>query len=1683
MDLRKFKIPHIFMTILRLLIILSVVVSCLPKASSNKRRNSSGGSASTNTGNQADPPTYTNTANFFQNGSTTSSTSISLPSDFSTSLYLRGEQVHNYITSNNQTTVQCLFVPYSQASVQKVLVLAATPKYFINFSTGSQVKEYYYLLAPAGNLNNSSFCQTAGVISAIDNTYPSYSAVFQLDSVCPNCSLNTLLSDAVQLRSTGGIEITQVGLATLKVKINNQASQSNTDTITSCTNSDICVSKGYDCCSSGQCVNDQQVKPNVDQNSTAFLQALADIQNNPNAIYNYSEYFYLCGSNIPVTATPTANPDPASAARDRLLKLKNLYNCTTPFEGEMALCQSQYTNVQDTITNNNSNIFATGADDRNFNTNYSGTTTTLPKHSIYEVDYAGEILFENGSIVKGMTIGPNGDGTGNDNINDTQIINLTATPPSSAPSDTLTITYKIDGSCTQISTYLAKCYKVYVQGANDGKITDHYPASNSFLIPYYADTNRTFSVDVDGATKLVGADWQLLQTNPAQIQFIGNDLAVFDTQVVKITYFVNLQNYPNVLLKKKEALTEIQQICDCGTTACLLKEVYQNGDPKLGVIDYSCYYPSTTTTTVPPQQTVILSAKTVPHRFFDKDGNYHTADEVKNDATLSQEGNLFQYTSGNLLKPNNVSSYVGFNEIYGSMSSAANSAVPAKEVKLEKGKTYDIFTDKGSFSTCYYCGTDYYSSVVRIFPQNFTSNGGGYTPSYGENNPLNASTYRKDDLLFGRACFVPATMIPWTHEAGSTRQSQRLKRLSAQHFLFANGYQRDWYGFDYGSLIGSFDGVLWFSIGNQRRIQAKTTKLFLAINGYYGDLTDDTTWSVTIQDISTVSNSGSYVTNNIQSDGAECQKAHECQVDADCVSQLGWEYTCETITSMTTPWPRFDSNGLEVPGVSDTQNMRSLFGATSGSSKRCVYRGRGAACMANYTATVADNTFTGTAQPGLHACSANNYCQAFIDGTPVKMFNNKIARFGKSVKVQNASTDVPESDLDIVGLGARILGRPYAWRGADTIPVDAQSNLSTNKISAMCLPGRDNNDDSVYNNQSNQPTSDSYGDKINAIGVTPDLVSGNSGTRSDYLSRCSIFNTDGNFIQKNSLFTGLDLSDSSITLLAGRQAISTNSLAIFESQALTDNRIIRDFENEFIEDFSYQKSRCLRAPGSHCFSALDCAPSSEVSNIVSSINPDDTTLVGIITPFEVQFWQEELTCSQEYAPGDANYDAGNNRCCRETGKDIVLHTSEVNATNSSDKDLDYDKIPGMSTPLDSPTRNTRLSTIWDLINDGSGNYPLLKVNKDNQCGATGTTCGAQNDLQKQYNTFASAAERTCCSKNWIRNFDADDNGGGHAWGPSKTQTIPKESFRCYNYTQCFASQGNCSGTSYGDFYGYNCAGLTDPLSSKCLARSIPSGEAEVILNWITMFELTGVPQIAIPDITAVDSVVQCQADPRDQSGSGTGLLPPGLITDNSAEQREYSDGSSGRFLSSTDPNNFTMTTAGASNNIRKIFSEDNITCCLPAGTNVGTTGDATQCCTGYIGAGGTCQLPDFSNVSLYLNRYISSEAQNESLNSFDPNTGYIKNKVDVIRIACTKKICESGKVVQGVALSNLRTRGFEDDATQQPKQRFLDGNDKANNFSGLSDVYDRGIRWNTHLYCADSSASNDLPNTFDCADY
>ena len=49
--------------------------------------------------------------------------------------------------------------------------------------------------------------------------------------------------------------------------------------------------------------------------------------------------------------------------------------------------------------------------------------------------------------------------------------------------------------------------------------------------------------------------------------------------------------------------------------------------------------------------------------------------------------------------------------------------------------------------------------------------------------------------------------------------------------------------------------------------------------------------------------------------GATCRKFHQCDNDADCVTQLGWEYMCADVLAMRTNLPDFDGKANERSGV------------------------------------------------------------------------------------------------------------------------------------------------------------------------------------------------------------------------------------------------------------------------------------------------------------------------------------------------------------------------------------------------------------------------------------------------------------------------------------------------------------------------------------------------------------------------------------------------------------------------------------------------------------------------------------------------------------------------------------------------------------------------------------------------
>ena len=123
-------------------------------------------------------------------------------------------------------------------------------------------------------------------------------------------------------------------------------------------------------------------------------------------------------------------------------------------------------------------------------------------------------------------------------------------------------------------------------------------------------------------------------------------------------------------------------------------------------------------------------------------------------------------------------------------------------------------------------------------------------------------------------------------------------------------------------------------------------------------------------------------------------------------------------------------------------------------------------------------------------CAPNYYCQTL--DTEEAYFNNRISRYAKSPAFQNESDEVPEDDLDLIGLGARLIGRPFSYNGKETLIDDNNNmlaNLSSNSVEGICLPGKNvalftGISEGFQKKNSQKPELENTGDKITGQGMT-----------------------------------------------------------------------------------------------------------------------------------------------------------------------------------------------------------------------------------------------------------------------------------------------------------------------------------------------------------------------------------------------------------------------------------------------------------------------------------------------------------------------------------------------------------------------------------------------------------------------
>ncbi|MBL7666127.1 MAG: hypothetical protein JNM93_13410 [Bacteriovoracaceae bacterium] len=1647
------------------LVLIGLLVSCVPTTPPT---------LSDQDGSEITNPGDTNYGDkiYFQMGSTTTTSLLEVNYNYTDTLYMRGNHVNNYTKQVPASTKFCVAMHFPNSTIKKLLVISAKVNYFNNFSTGQL--EYYLKLAPQDQTINQNDCLTTSLNTALNTKFGTSLISYKLDSVCANCGVN-LSSNAIEIYTNAGAFISQMPTNHLSFKILPSSQTNNGNT---CTSNTACVSQGYSCCLSGQCVTDGAIKSGVNLSDSGFVAAQLEVASNPAAYLNYPGYYYICGTQTPTT--PPTDPVVDAELQKRLLleKYAELRECVTPSIDEMSFCTKTINGPSALITGNGgSYIFEADIDDQIFSkvnpavttdcTTISGTCSDARKN-IAAIDFNGEIIFKECEVP--LTAANGTIGSNNNNLFNAQTVNLKKTTTSA--NDYLKIKYRIDGSCTKLNSGFAQCRKLYVQGQQScpQRPSDHTSGSQVFQLPDYADTSYNLIVKVND--EIIPQSATTWSAGPGEAITFAPGFTIYDNQTIDITYFTTSakltgigSSINNLIKSKTAAQSEINTICNCGSNMnCNLTPVTEtvNGIPT--VTEYECLYPSNDTGDIPLQQTIYVSSKAAPIRFYDKNGVHYNSITA---TTSLQELNTFEYTSGNQLKPNNIindsssgsymsENYIGPNEVYGNMNRPSISGNPTSapiidntmskppvKVDVEKGKSYNIYVDSGGFSSCSTCGSDYYSNLKRLFPETFTQKGGGLEPDPVETNPASTlSDDRRDDTLFARACYVPMTMIPWTHKAYTTLNEQRRTRLQAQHFLFANGYSRDWYGFDYGSLIASYDGANWFSVGNRRKTTAKTNKLYFATNAMFGDLTNNNSFKVVITEITDFDENDSDVLFDPNSDGAQCQKHHYCSTDADCIKQVGFDYACVDVSSLSTNWPKFDSSSVELTNVSQNIKLHSLLdGGLNGQAKRCMYRGRGSVCQDDIYSVISSSSlsYANSNKVGAHSCASNYYCESLSASSK---FNINISRFASSPLNQNSthctSNDSSQNDCtDTIGVSARVIGRPYKFHGTKSISAAGTTLLShfnSSNVNSICIPGRNpSNANMGFSALSGNAPTSRNGDKL--LGIAPTL---NSTQNNALYSVCPTYDSTGNYFI-NQLTADAVPSAEAYRKYAASQNILSNALGHSEFAGLD---LFSDSTNLF-ESFGYRQNTCLRAPGAACFSDYECAPSTYISQQIDSILTPSS-----MNEAELAFWQEPMVCGnsadkrQPYSiMPNTSLDLKNNKCCREVGKAITIYTADF--SNSA---FDGKNIPGIGIDLQSDTRYSRLNTIADII----GTTPpsttptttyLIKPNDDSGLASTSLSMTAQ------YKTFDTLASRTCCSSSWVRDFH-EDQGGGHHWLPSKLQdNLKVDAFRCLSWAP--NTSDNFSGQGLTPFVCQ--PGFQN--TSECEAKNFTSTEESKYLSWLNKLELTGIPQIMIESATNSNGA-QCIVDDNQVAVANKpldGTILPAAVP-------EYTIGGAS-YLSAADPDNFVS-------DIKMVFSEKKVSCCRQAGVALPANATDNECCTGKKFQGKCC-LEDFTNISVYLNRYVSSEANNLSDALFNSSTGFLNSPDDAVTIAKQKKICCSGKAAFGRAISELFIPGAE--AVPDAKRRrfvyssgVIDNNSETGN---AYDVFEAGVRWNNHLYC------------------
>ncbi|EQC46174.1 hypothetical protein [Bacteriovorax sp. Seq25_V] len=863
----------------------------------------------------------------------------------------------------------------------------------------------------------------------------------------------------------------------------------------------------------------------------------------------------------------------------------------------------------------------------------------------------------------------------------------------------------------------------------------------------------------------------------------------------------------------------------------------------------SCLIPPLETEPTPFQNmTINVSTKSAPHRYFSAAGtNYDDLEDVPE--FTQQEGTGFSYLDEtNKVGPTTTS--FNMNAVLGQMSLDLSDAYPAKAIDVDIDQTYIIIGNSGYYTPCIKCQTDSWYNVFSSHPEIASSHGLGFknytTKRYDYNYNTNNANY--EDNIFGRACWLPPTMIPFTHKANTNVQTQRQNRLNAQAALFINGYQRDWYGFNKGALIASFDGVKWFAVGNGRRVQSTSTKLFLAVNAPFADLSQPTSYNVSvIQDLGGQTASDFDwdfelgLSDSKQNPGASCQYMHQCEVDSDCVTKLGWEYACADVTSVKTTWPKFDINGNEKANNQfDSVAIADLLvgGLSGNETKRCVYRGAGSICKINPTTLTSNNQKA-------FSCAPNFYCASLNAAA----FNQELKRS------PNDPTNI------LYGQGANVLGRPKDYIKANySLTSTIRENIlegiknAPETVSAtdygVCMPGR-NTQGTTLLAQHNSRDSQLRTDYISQIGGCDPTSTTASRTQA-----CPVFDTDGNLVRTatpNTTLTNAQNMCGGESLVSGTSVFSSIEKSTLDTVGLT------------ITTPAVAANACFRRAGSVCHTDLDCSP--------SYLHEERAGTLGIEsfggTLAELNFWKEGLVCGQgDPSPilGIADltsyqdYDMGNNRCCREIAKDFTMYTQYSGADSTKAPGYDAQNATlNINSSSYNPTSNGRYSRYE--ISPGTATPSVVIAASP---GPANALSGPSNN-DSQWKTINQTGSLTCCGGGFIRKFE----DGTNDWTQRNRLRLSPENFACINYKE----------RTYKEAFSTNAAvkkNWTSDYTSLCLYPQVDENGNHIGCIQENIVDVDGQLTFPKPTLFTPPATVLLSMSPgSDFDGNGT--IDPGLM--------------------------------------------------------------------------------------------------------------------------------------------------------------------------------------------------------------